>query len=124
VTSAPVLATFSSEWLRASCVPRGDAVVVRAVGEVDLCSAPVLARALEFALSTAAAPVGIVVDLAGVRFLACSGITVLLQAHSDARGRLVLAAARPLVARCVLLSGLAGVVGTHATVESALADLG
>jgi anti-anti-sigma factor len=55
----------------------GDAVVVRAVGEIDLVSAPVLAAALRAGCATVCRPHPLVVDLTGVRLFSAAGLAVL-----------------------------------------------
>ena len=57
------------------------AVVVRAVGEVDLVSAPLLAEQLELAEAVVVAPAPVVLDLTGVTFFESAGIHVLLDHH-------------------------------------------
>lgn len=56
----------------------GTAVVVRAVGEVDTATAPVLAAALRAGCGAARSPEPLVVDLTGLRFLAAAGLTPLV----------------------------------------------
>lgn len=56
----------------------GTAVVVRAVGEVDTATAPVLAAALRTGCTAARSPGPLVVDLTGLRFLSAAGLTPLV----------------------------------------------
>ncbi|WP_447007871.1 anti-sigma factor antagonist [Saccharothrix isguenensis] len=55
----------------------GDAVVVRAVGEIDVVSAPVLAAALRAGCAAVRRPHPLVVDLTGVRLFSAAGLAVL-----------------------------------------------
>ncbi len=55
----------------------GAAVVVRAVGEIDLASAPDLAAALRTGCVAVCRPHPLVVDLTEVRFLSAAGLAVL-----------------------------------------------
>jgi anti-anti-sigma factor len=59
-----------------------DALVVVAVGEVDMHTAPTLSAALDFAL--ARTPPLLVVDLSDVTFLASAGLSLLVTAHQQA----------------------------------------
>jgi anti-sigma B factor antagonist len=64
----------------------GESVVVRAVGEVDMVTAPDLDRALTIALADACGTDGsagktLVADLAGITFFSSSGLSVLVHAH-------------------------------------------
>ncbi|MEV0245059.1 STAS domain-containing protein [Nocardia sp. NPDC050712] len=69
-------------------------------GEVDILTAPQLARALD--LAVAAHPSRILADLSGVLYMGAAGLTVLLRAHAAAGPHTVFAviangaAARPL----------------------------
>lgn len=74
------------------------AVVLDAVGEVDLYTSPLLADAVTAAL--AETPARLVIDLTGVTFLASTGLSVLLQADQSAGNstqvRIVIPAEGPL----------------------------
>jgi len=59
-----------------------DAIVVEVAGDIDLCTAPDLAAALDEHVR--AAPGVLRVDLGEVRFLGAAGIRVLLRAHEQA----------------------------------------
>ncbi|MCS7475755.1 STAS domain-containing protein [Umezawaea endophytica] len=73
------------EWvdpLRAERETRGDAVVVRAFGQVDSHTASELGEQLAAAFTDAAAGRGpVVVDLTGVDFLASVGLSLLVEYH-------------------------------------------
>lgn len=80
---------------------RGHRVVVRAEGEVDMCTAPILADGLD----RAAAPGATVeVDLAGVSFFGSAGVAVLGAAHERCVLRLV--GLSPQVRQVLRLSGM------------------
>ena len=91
-------------------VTTGTAVRRLAVeGEIDILTAPDLARFLQSQLSSAAPGTTIVVDLAGVRLLSAVGIDALVQA-AQAAGRigvrLVVHPASPQVQRVLDISGV------------------
>lgn len=65
-------------------LPRPGTVVVAARGEVDLLTAPDLARGLEQHLQDAST---LVVDLSEMEFFGAAGIEVLLQVQTEARRR-------------------------------------
>lgn len=56
-------------------------VVVRAVGEVDMLTAPRLSAQLELAEAIVVPPAPVVLDLTGVTFLASAGLSVLVSHH-------------------------------------------
>jgi anti-sigma B factor antagonist len=98
----------------------GGAVVVAAVGEIDLLTAPVLADALDAGWSDP--EIGIVVlDLTEVSFLGSSGLAVLLEAGKVPRRDLrVVPGDHRLVRRPLEISGLARALTVCDTVEDAL----
>jgi anti-sigma B factor antagonist len=73
-------------------------VVLRAVGEVDHVSAPVLDEQLRIAEAIVVPPAPVVLDLEGVSFFGSVGLTVLLRHHD----------------RCVELGTRLEVTGSHA----------
>lgn len=86
-----------------------DTVVVRASGEIDLATGTPLRKALELAAADPTVQ-RLVCDLSGVTFLACDGLAMLLAARStmDERGgELRVVAAKPIVRRLFVLTGLA-----------------
>lgn len=95
----------------ASCPSPGTAVVT-VIGEIDLSSCDVLRVRLLNVLS-ALHPHRIEVDLAGVTFLDCSGLTVLVvlgQAATRTGCRLRITNPQPIVRRVLDLTGLLGVL--------------
>src|SRR5689334_10259481 len=62
-------------------VVEGRAVIVRATGEIDVATAPMLGEHLRSAHDLVTAPFPIVADLAGVTFLGSAGLTVLAEQH-------------------------------------------
>lgn len=71
----PVTGAFNIETIN-----RGDGLVVRVEGELDVATAPVLDEAMERAEATDAAT--IVIDLTGVSFIDSTGLRALLGAHA------------------------------------------
>lgn len=91
----------------------GARVVLRVAGEVDLCSAPRLAAALDAALAADEPSGELVVDLAGVSFCDARGLAVLVEAHHQALRadkRLVLAHPSAMLRRLLAITGLAQVL--------------
>jgi anti-anti-sigma factor len=68
--------------LLASIAAAGDRTTVKAAGEVDFGTSPLLAEVLAAALRTGAARVD--VQFSQVTFCDCSGLNVLLDAHAQA----------------------------------------
>lgn len=96
----------------------GLTVTVRVDGDVDLESAPLIARSLEQALATGRPDV--VVDLEGTGFMDSSGLNVLVTASKRARalGRSLRVIARaPQVSRLFEITGLAGEFGLPAPAD-------
>jgi anti-anti-sigma factor len=85
-----------SELLRVYCEQIGDQIVVHAVGEVDLATAPLLDQALSKATAVPAAR-WVVVDLTKVDFFGAVGLTVLLTAtrHGHVTGVPVVVVTHP-----------------------------
>jgi len=99
-------------------------VVVALRGELDLVDAADVAAAL--AAAVARQP-GIIVDLAGLEFIDCSGVAALARGRRRARqagGDLLLAAPRQRVLRVVAITRLAGEFSVHASVEEAAGSAG
>ncbi len=99
-------------------------VVVALRGELDLVDAADVAAAL--AAAVARQP-GIIVDLAGLEFIDCSGVAALARGRRRARqagGDLLLAAPRRRVLRVVAITRLAGEFSVHASVEEAAGSAG
>jgi anti-sigma B factor antagonist len=72
-------------------------------GDVDLATAAAFRLLLE---SAAQAPATVIVDLSDVRFMDCSGLPPLLEAHARLGDRLQLHGLRPAVRQLLLLTGL------------------
>jgi len=98
-----------------------DVMIVTVTGEIDLLTAPALARAI----ATQRRPV-LVLDLRSVRFLAAKGLSVLLNAalEAAASGRAfgVVLAPGPTT-RVMAVSGLTTAIPTYTTVGAAVRDL-
>jgi anti-anti-sigma factor len=96
--------------------------VVELHGELDLADAAAVAAA--FARVAAREP-GIIVDLAGLAFIDCSGVAALEHARTQARqagGGLVLAGPQQSVARVLAVLRLPDAFSVYATVEEAARD--
>ena len=96
----------------------GRAVVVLR-GELDIAEAASVAAALK---AVAARGRELIVDLAGLEFIDCSGLTALLLAREQARtagGDLLLAAPQDQVLRVLAATRLTGVFAVHASVGQA-----
>jgi anti-sigma B factor antagonist len=94
-------------------------VVVALRGEIDKTHAAWLARAL----SAAAAPGSrVIVDLEGLAFIDCSGLSAMVSAWKQARqagGELRLAAPQQLVLHLLSLTDLTGLLPVFASVDQA-----
>jgi len=91
----------------------GDVVVVRLSGEVDLSVEEHLGAMLDEALRGQLPPV-VVVDLAGVKFLDCAGLRVLLRARRAAQARgcvLTVRDPQPIVEQVLRILQVADVLG-------------
>jgi anti-sigma B factor antagonist len=94
--------------LKVSSQAQGDQVIVTALGEIDLYTAPRLQGELAAVLS-ADRRVQVVVDMSGVEFCDSTGMNVLLSAMKRARehgGGLNLACPRPAVRKILQVTGL------------------
>jgi anti-sigma B factor antagonist len=108
--------------LRARRTPyRDDLYVVTVEGEVDMGTAPQLAKALDGEI-----PPVLVADLTGVTFLSAAGLRVLVdaaeRAHSQRRC-LGLVARGPLALRVLRTSGVAGSIPTFESLSDAVREL-
>ena len=99
---------------------RGDAVVVRLVGELDLYNAPEVRTALHEL--TAEQPERLVVDLGEVDFVDSTALGVLIEARTKLTNRrsFLLAAPGLETHRALQISGLDQHLAVHDTVEAAL----
>lgn len=75
-----------SDILRVDQHTEDSAVVVRAVGEVDMFTVSVLAQQLALATGSVNPPGPVVADLAGVHFFASKGIATLVTTHELCQG--------------------------------------
>ena len=90
--------------LRTSVTRSGRRVVVRAAGELDLATAPLLRRAIVSAGSPG--PLDVVVDLSGVTFVDAAGLGALLDGSEAVRkggGDLCLSSPSPMLRRMLRL---------------------
>jgi anti-sigma B factor antagonist len=95
-------------------------VVVALHGELDIADAADVAAALA---AEAAGRTGIIVDLAGLTFIDCSGVRALALARARARHEgcvLMLAAPRPVVLRVIVLTGLIDIGDVCASIGDAV----
>ena len=102
----------------------GGYAVVALCGELDLVDAPAVASHLIAAV--AAFGPSIIVDLAGLEFIDCRGVGVLLRVLKWTRetgGDMYLIGTRPPVRRVFEMAGLAGVFSIYPSVEGALAGV-
>lgn len=102
---------------------RGPAVVIQFTGEVDMQSAQVMHEALTVALTDAAPPHPIVLDLTGIGFFGSAGMAELLQAHHHAVDRdipLRIVASSRAVLRPLEVTGLTNTLDIRRDVTSAL----
>lgn len=98
-----------------------DYVTIVLRGDLDAVSAAGAATVLD---EITGRPVRLVLDLAGLGFLDCCGLSVLLAARTRARaagGDLVLAAPRRQVLRLLTLTGHSDVLATHNSAASSVA---
>lgn len=100
---------------------QGGATVVRAVGEVDVSTAPALRQKLYDVPEQAT----VIVDLSDVTFLDSTGLGVLVAAlkrvrEGGAGGDLRLVVTRPQVSKVLEVTGLSTVFSVSASVDEAL----
>ncbi|MFB7292473.1 STAS domain-containing protein [Actinacidiphila glaucinigra] len=103
----------------------GGTTVVELTGELDLC-AGVLAAARLDAVTAGARP-DVVVDLRGVSFMDCSGLSVLIRARKrtlDRGGRFGVVGDSPCVLRLLRLTRTIRVFTVHDDLASALGGAG
>src|SRR5262245_32824538 len=84
-------------------------VVVRAGGELDMLTAPVLSRQLELAEAIVVPPAPVVLDLTRITFLSSAGLSVLLSHHKRCvalGSKLRIVASTRAVIRPLTLTGL------------------
>ncbi|MEV6609766.1 STAS domain-containing protein [Kutzneria sp. NPDC051319] len=99
------------------------AVVVRAVGEVDMATRELLDLRLQAAESQVAPPAPVVLDLSGVVFLASMGLSLLVEHHercAERGSRLIVVATDRAVLRPMQITGLTELLTVVPTVQAAL----
>jgi anti-sigma B factor antagonist len=99
----------------------GGHAVVALQGELDLANVPAVASHL-IAAAAACGP-SVIVDLAGLEFIDCCGLGVLVRALKWTRksgGDLLLAAPQQHVRRLLRLTGLNGVFSVYSSLEQAV----
>jgi anti-sigma B factor antagonist len=103
---------------------REGAAIVRAVGDVDLGTAPLLSEYLRRGEEQLTPPRPLVLDLSGVDFLASAGLSELIK-HAkrctDLGSRLLVVATQRVVLRTMDLTGLTEMITAVPSVEDALA---
>jgi anti-sigma B factor antagonist len=103
---------------------RNGHVLVRAVGELDLSSAPSLSTAAENALADGYHLV--LLDLSGVSFMDSTGLSALLAVHREAEARdahAAIIASSDNALRVIEMLGVDQVLHLYDTVDAAVADL-
>ena len=109
-----------NDLIRSSVTHRDGTAVLAISGEVDLASAAVFERAIADVL--AEDPPSLIIDLAGVPFLASAGVGILMQARSrfsDA-DRFSVVTQDPLTIRVIQILGVDGLLSLRSTVGDAL----
>ena len=108
-----------------------DGILAFAVrGELDLNTAPELARPLEDVLSEAD-DASILIDLSGCEFIDSTGIALIVRAWQrldrdaggDGRGRLAICCSNDQVERLLKITGVESSISMHGDRDSALAEL-
>jgi anti-sigma B factor antagonist len=99
------------------------AVVIHAVGDVDMATRGLLDRQLKTAETKVAPPAPVVLDLTGVVFLASMGLSLLVEHHercAESGSRLVVVATDRAVLRPMQITGLDELLTIVPTVQAAL----
>ncbi|GAA3463482.1 anti-sigma factor antagonist [Saccharothrix longispora] len=105
----------------------GCPVVVRATGEVDGRSAPVLAAALRTGCAAAGPPRPLVVDLTGLRFFSAAGVNLLVAARRRCDARqvpLLLVATHRAVLRSLRAAGVGALFDVRPSLTEAITSVG
>jgi anti-sigma B factor antagonist len=97
--------------------------VVSASGTVDMLTSPQLEERISGVIEQK--PIGLIVDLTDVEFLASAGMSVLIAAHQKAGDeiRFAVVADGPVTGRPLKLVGVADIVDVFPTLDEALAKL-
>jgi anti-sigma B factor antagonist len=122
-TEAPGLCQSADVDLDVSTREESGRMVVVAIGEVDIYTAPQLDA--ELSRLTAEDRTDLVVDLSRVDFLDSTGLSVLVKALKrvrEAEGRLDVVVTADRVARVFRITGLDELIPLHASVADALAS--
>ena len=101
--------------------PRGEAVVLSAVGDVDLAQSPELRESIKQALDSN--PKKLVVDLGGVNYMDSSGVATLVEALKRAKSggaSLVICSLAPAVLSIFEIARLDQVFNLAGSVDEAL----
>ena len=104
---------------------RGDAAIVRVVGEVDLTNAAEL-RVVLVEICSETPSVHLIVDLSGVAFIDSTGIGVIVGAHRRVTakgGRFTAVVTTPMVHKVLQTTGLLAVWRVTGSVADALEDV-
>ena len=102
----------------------GRTVVVRAVGAIDMLTAPALHDTIQNALTRG--PAALIIDLTAVDFLASAGMLVLVDTHGQIAPavRFAVVADGPATSRPLKITGLTELLALFGTLESALDQVG
>ncbi|BBY47261.1 anti-sigma factor antagonist [Mycolicibacterium arabiense] len=102
----------------------GDVAVLGVSGELDMLTAPELARVIEAVARKK--PAALVVDLSAVDFLASAGMSTLITAHEDIapQARFAVVADGPATSRPLRLVGIDQIFAVYRTLDDALAGVG
>ena len=113
---------MTHDLLRVDRRGEGAAVVVRAVGEIDLVTVDLLSVQLTGAVQTVTPPGPVVVDLSAVTFLGSAGMAALIVTHRQCLqlGVFLRVVAQSVLTRRLALRGLVGVLTIRPTVSDAL----
>ncbi|WP_280493384.1 STAS domain-containing protein [Nocardia asiatica] len=106
------------------CRPRRDVTMLMVAGDIDVATAPRLRAELAGAYLRRAAT--LVLDLSPVTFLAAAGLSVLVEAHTEAaraRRRIVLITTVRPVDRAIEITGLADRFHRVSSLDAALVQL-
>ncbi|WP_116045969.1 STAS domain-containing protein [Amycolatopsis palatopharyngis] len=123
-SSPSARSAVSEDLLTVRTQQRDGVVVIHLDGDVDLVTVPVVATALNEALS--AEPNVVLVDMSAVGFLCSKGVSLLIEVDEQARGagkRLCLATTQRAVLRPLQLLGLQERFQILPSVSHALAEL-
>jgi anti-sigma B factor antagonist len=108
--------------VRVSSEQSGDAMIVRAEGELDLHTAPTLQAEIDSALETK--PPRVVVDLSGVDFMDSTGLSVIVATVAAMReqgGEVRVVTGADKITKVFTLTGVDQQVGLFGSLEEALA---